>query len=43
VSEKWQKIWPDVLLAMLVVYVILLGAATLDELLGWGKITPYFK
>jgi hypothetical protein len=43
VLEKWRERWPDLALAALVLYVCLLGFATLDELLGWGLITPYFK
>lgn len=41
--ERLQKIWPNLLLGLLIVYVGLLGFATVDEILGWGLITPYFK
>jgi len=43
VKDKWLAMIPDVLLALLVVYVAVLGVATFDELLGWKLITPYLK
>jgi hypothetical protein len=41
--ERWRKYWPDVVLAGLILYACVLGFATVDELMGWGLITPYFK
>lgn len=42
-ADTWRRFWPDVALAALIAYAALLGFATLDELLGWGVITPFFK
>jgi len=32
----------DLVLAGLIVYTVILGFATLDEILGWGLLAPYF-
>ncbi len=42
-KKKLNELWPDLALTTLLAYVLLLGFATFDELLGWGIITPYFK
>ncbi|MDP8224263.1 MAG: hypothetical protein P9L99_12945 [Candidatus Lernaella stagnicola] len=41
--ETWRKWIPDAMLALLFAYVVFLGFATLDELMGWQIVTPYFK
>lgn len=43
VKKTFGELLPDLVLIMLVLYVCLLGVATVDELMGWGFITPYFK
>jgi len=40
---QWKELWPKLLLIGLLLYVGLLGFATIDELLNWGIITPWFK
>lgn len=42
-KKKITELWPDLILLGLLVYVVVLGVATVDELLGLGYITPYFK
>jgi hypothetical protein len=42
-QERWRRYGPDLALGLLVLYAGVLGFATLDELLGWGLITPSFK
>ena len=42
-KKTLSEIWPKVVLVGLIIYVGVLGFATIDELLGWGIITPYFK
>ena len=42
-KKTFGELLPDLVLIMLVLYVCLLGVATVDELMGWGFITPYFK
>ena len=42
-KEKLKNWLPNLILILLVAYVCVLGVATVDELLGWGMITPYFK
>lgn len=42
-KAKWLEMFPDILLALLVVYVAVLGFATFDEVLGLKLITPFLK
>ena len=42
VSEAKSKLYANLVLAGLGLYVAVLVFATMDEFLGWGLLAPYF-